>query len=347
MKMGSCNLPGTNVTIVYFNLEFISLEQVHQEDVIKICYFLISILSSFVTIPLIYGIVWYERSHHYRTLINRLASSICVYQINWLILVHLFAICHLASGSAGSFQCTLELMLINVTAMQAMFLIISIIIFKYIFVFKLKNPLAIQEDFFYVFINLCSFVLSFLSELVFVLSPGRNPLMYHICTGKYPAKSFSLDQPVKINHPVYWLLLLTIVTHLVAGIKLKRARKLGGPDGPLVSPAPHSVSVLQSLTTRKNLADFSTNAVSIFLISVSLSSTLILNKMSVLEVTKYSNIVFIYFWQWCLPQLLAYSTILIYYRGQKQLRKEIWKAAESCLDKCPKICNANHLGPTS
>jgi len=110
-----------------FNLESISLEQVHNEDLIKLTFFLLSVMSSCVTIPLIYGIVWFERNHHYRTLINQLVASICVYHIAWLVLVHVFATSHLVFGPAGNFQCSLELMVINVTVMQAMFLIISIL----------------------------------------------------------------------------------------------------------------------------------------------------------------------------------------------------------------------------
>jgi len=115
-------------------------------------------------------------------------------------------------------------MALNITVMQVLFLLIAISVSKFIFVFHLKNPMAIQEDFFYFFINVCSFMHSFLSQFAFTALPGRDPLMFYICLGAFPAKDIPVDAPVKINYPVYGLLLLAITTHIYVGIKLKAAR---------------------------------------------------------------------------------------------------------------------------
>ena len=88
----------TNYTITNFSLEFVTFEQVYREEFLKWVFFLVLSLTSFLTIPLIYGIVWYERNRHYRTLINQLAASICIYIITWLVFVHMFAISHMIFG---------------------------------------------------------------------------------------------------------------------------------------------------------------------------------------------------------------------------------------------------------
>jgi hypothetical protein len=51
--------------------------------------------------------------------------------------------------------------------------------------------------------------------------PGRDPLVYYICIGKFPVSEIPLDRKVKFNYPVYVLLLATIVVHAFAGIRLR------------------------------------------------------------------------------------------------------------------------------
>ena len=326
MMLASQNM--TRYDIINFNLEDISFEQVYKEDFLKYSFLVITSLSSFLTIPLTFGIVWYEKNRHYRTLINMLAASICLYQINWIIISYLCAISHVIFGPTGIFQCSLELMLINATAMQYMFMFNAILISKYIFVFHIKNPTAIQEDFLFIFINLSTFCLSFLSQLAFMLLPGKN-VIYYICKGSFPAKTIGLDMPVKVNYPIYFLLILTIIIHVLAGIKLKRAHKLSDSNAP--HPSVSSQGTLKSFPTKKQLADFSTNVISI-LVTIGVHFIIIfMNKMRALEVTKYSNMVMIYVWYWSVPQLLAYCNILLYYWHQEELRNEVWKVAKSVL----------------
>jgi len=143
----------TNYNIYNFNLELISFGQVYREDRIKLGFWLASTLSILLAVPLTYGIVWYERSRHYRTLINMLASSFCLYNINFVVLAYLLAVSHLIFGPTGFLHCSLELLLLNVTSMQFLFILNAIVLSKYIFVFHLKNPTAIQEDFFFLFIH--------------------------------------------------------------------------------------------------------------------------------------------------------------------------------------------------
>ena len=322
----------TQYNITNFNLEFISFEQVYKEDSVKLSCLVATSLSCFATIPLTYGIVWYEKNRHYRTLINMLAASICIYQINWLIVAYLFAIIHLIFGPTGIFLCSLELMLINVTAMQIMFLITAIILSKYVFVFHLQNPRAIQEDFYFLFINLSTLSFSFLSQLVQMLLPGKN-VIYYICMGSFPANRIGLDLPVKYNYPIYLLFLLTVIIHVLAGIKLKSARKHGKSNMPQASGNPQRA--FQFLPSKKQLANLSTNVITIFVTMGVIFITMFMNKMKILEVTKYSNIVAIYFWNWCLPQLMAYCAILVYYWRQEELRNEVRKVAKSFLTKLP------------
>jgi hypothetical protein len=146
-------------SIKNFSLERISFEQVYREPVVKPVFLASSVALGCINIPLCYGIIWYEQNNHYRTLINKLVASIIFYVVLWLLLTDVSAIVFVAAGPMGSVYCKLDIIAVNVIAMQAMSCLNGIMVAKYIFVFWIKNPLAVQEDFFAIFINVSSLML--------------------------------------------------------------------------------------------------------------------------------------------------------------------------------------------
>jgi hypothetical protein len=125
---------------------------------------------------LCYGIFWYEQYNLYKTLINQLVASIAFIQMLGLPWTLLEFLIHMALGPTGSFFCSLEIVIMNVVTMQTFFVLNGIIICKYIFVFHLKNPLAVQEDFFAIFINLVALVFRCLRIRVKIL-PKKHPFV--------------------------------------------------------------------------------------------------------------------------------------------------------------------------
>lgn len=310
------------VYIQNFSLELISFEAVYKEDIAKYSFFALSILNTFVTVPMGFGVIWYEQNNHYRTLINKLASSICFYIFEWFIFVNFFALGHLINGPLGSSLCTLEVMVTNINAMQGMFMVIFIAITKYMFVYHVKNPVAIQEDFFAFFINLATAFWSTLSQFTFMWLPGRDPIMYHVCMGSFPYNKIKRDQAVKWNYPVYGLLFSSLIIHIISGYWVKKAKALDGPKLPATDVC--NVANIQDSMEKKLLVNYKTSTIFIGIGFVSLYSTFHLNQLKVQDVPKHHNVVFIYFWQLCLPQLLAYSLFTTYYSGSSNLRNEVW-----------------------
>jgi hypothetical protein len=75
--------------------------------------------------------------------------------------VNVYFLLHQIFGPGGSWFCASEMIIMNVLTMQIMFLLCGIIISKYVFVFHLKNPMAVLEDFFAVFINIATLFLRY------------------------------------------------------------------------------------------------------------------------------------------------------------------------------------------
>lgn len=127
---------------------------------------MVSIVGAIIAIPLLYGIIWFEENNHFRTLINQLVASICWYLIFYILLVQPIAIVLYINGPLNSFICSIDIIIKNVMSMQAIFLLEAIVITKYVFVHLLKNPVAIDDNFLRLFIN---------------LSSGMLPLTIHVC----------------------------------------------------------------------------------------------------------------------------------------------------------------------
>jgi hypothetical protein len=93
-------------------------------------------------------------------------AQITFYLILWLLLVNLAAATFVLSGPMGRLYCSAELIAMNVIAMQCLLLFNGIAVAKHIFVFRLKNPLAVQEDFFAVFIHAMALLIRYLRTYV-------------------------------------------------------------------------------------------------------------------------------------------------------------------------------------
>jgi len=104
--------------------------------------------------------------------------------------------------------------------MHGLLLFDSIIIVRLIFLHFLKNPTAVKDDFWIMFNNVLIATLSVISQTVYLLQPGKDPINYYMCMGKYP-NEFQ-NQPVKVNYSFIVVCIFSIVLHLVAVVdKLK------------------------------------------------------------------------------------------------------------------------------
>jgi hypothetical protein len=103
------------------------------------------------------------------------------------------------------------------TAIHLMLLHDAAIIVKYIFIFHLKNPTVIQDDFWNLFINLWIFIVSLISQIIFQMLPGRDPMDILICCGKMP-KQF-MSSTVKRNYPILFAVILSIIVNIYFFVK--------------------------------------------------------------------------------------------------------------------------------
>lgn len=108
----------------------------------------LSIFLTIVTSGLMFIIVRFEYSNHYRTLINQLVSSLFWIGIVWNLTLQPFVIYRYTFGPVDSdLLCKLNSGLRNVLPLHALLILDAILIVKCIFLFQMKNPTAMQDNF--------------------------------------------------------------------------------------------------------------------------------------------------------------------------------------------------------
>jgi hypothetical protein len=154
----------------------------------------ISFFINLISIGLSYGIVWYEHygSDSRRTLMNKLVASIFQTAIIGVLLIQLSDLPRYYIGPLPVFYCFLQSVFKNSVKWQCLLLLDSVIIARYIFIFKLKNPGAVQDDFWSLFVNITTMGISFLSNFVIFSLPGRKPLHYYTCADIDPTLDYLL-----------------------------------------------------------------------------------------------------------------------------------------------------------
>jgi len=177
-----------------------------------------AIVSMVILTPLLLSIIRYERNKHHRTLINQLMASTIWTATAWNLTIQPLAIYRTALGPMKyEIVCHVNSVLRNSLPMHAVLLLDATMLVKYAFSFHMKNPTAVQDDFWNRFLNLVIFCITVLSQIVHVLQPGREAHYFYICVGKTP--DISSSSFTKLNYSVIFVVIVSAFIHLIFGSK--------------------------------------------------------------------------------------------------------------------------------
>ena len=174
-----------------------------------------SLFSSIVVTWFLVFVIKFERDHHNKTLINQFISDIMCMGIVWNMVMQPITFYRYLVGPPHSyFLCGLDSVLRNGLTMHGLLLFDAIIIARFVFVYVIKNPTALQDDFWNLFTN--AFITAFwiIAQTIYILAPGKNPVNYYVCTGSSSIEY--LNHPVKVNHSTLYVGLFSIALHFAA-----------------------------------------------------------------------------------------------------------------------------------
>ena len=227
-----------------------------------------SFINFFVLTPLLYIIIWYEQygSDHPRTLLNQLVTSLC-----WNGILHnLISIpAEIALDLCGPLSqnfCSFHFIIKNSLICHLTFMINFIILVKYISIFMLNNPTEILSDLWCFYLNILSFVFSIVSQIVFILLPGINPIGIYICNGLNPREV--KPNIIKTNVILQILPIFCFFTYIWLCIKVKILSKKS-PVNPFIDPSQNGWKLpsIKDILEKNSLASLGT--IGLYILSIS------------------------------------------------------------------------------
>ena len=166
------------------------------------------------------------RSDLKRIIINRLFCSGLWICIVYLFLIHLPQVfCYLV-GPLIKLVCFYHHVLKNALNQQGLIILNLIVLFRYIFIFWLKNRAAFHDDFWHFFLVIWSASFSFISQWIVAFPPGSQSLNFYLCSGTYPEDSDGKLSP-KQNYPLRAFQFCTLIVLLCMYIRIKKFRRTG------------------------------------------------------------------------------------------------------------------------
>lgn len=188
-------------------------------SVSKILSLTISICLTTFVIPMLTLVIRYEQNQHHRTLMNQLVSKLIWYDLFFLLFCQIPFIILYSFGHLPENLCHTVTVLVPSTVTGFLWIVDSLSVIRYLFVFHMKNPTANQDDFWSKFLFLWTFSSSLIFNIAFYILPGKNGHFYYICTGQIPSNL--LHAPTKWNFLIVFKAYSSTIISILVFFKCK------------------------------------------------------------------------------------------------------------------------------
>ena len=206
---------------------------------------------------------------------------------------------------------------------QWAFMHLGIAFMRYVYIFILKNPAHFRNEFWCVFYNLATFVLSVLSEFVLQFLPGKEPLTIYICSGNDPR--LYDNQNVKKNHPINLLVSTWLFTYCFT---LARIRTYKSKEAKAF--ASQSLAQIQKNSVFKQISTTSLSNLLVILFCMviiigGLLLTIHVNSLHYTQLNVFPNYIIFFFVHHEFPFLILGLFLAIYFYKNKSLRNTVYQ----------------------
>ena len=198
---------------------------VYEWSVSKSVEILLSVFNILMVTPWMAFVIWFERfgSSHRRTLINQLVASMFYYAVFYGWIGQAMDIIIASFGPFGPGLCHLQKFIRGVMVLQLVQLQTFIITVKYFYIFILKNPYGVKEEFWCLFVNVWTLFLSCIAQFVNQFMPGRNQINVYICLGSF--ETSLAKAKVKPNYVLAAILTLSLLWYSFASVRIFRYKR--------------------------------------------------------------------------------------------------------------------------
>ena len=212
------------------------------------------------------------------------------------------------------------MLLKNYTVFHVALMIINITAAKFVSIFLVKNPLGIKSGFWCLFLNLFSTLCPILCEVGFISLPGRNPMLFYVCLGSFPASMAA--SATKKSFPLISALALSLVWYVVVCISAKVIKKPSDAEGCNILALNSQAKPLLNLET------IGQSVLSLVLVSI-VYATLNNTEPQKIAMVPYRQLVL--FMQHGLSLVWNLVAIIIFMSRSQIMRATLWREAkDSC-----------------
>lgn len=276
-----------------------------------------SFFGSVVLVVSLYGIIWYERfgSDNKRTLINKLVSAQCWSTIHYYSFCQMIDILRYITMAYPERICFFLVVFKNSIKAQVLLFIDANLLSQYLFVFWLKNPAGVNDDFWSVFISLWIKGFSYTFYLTKLTLDAKKPIVYYTCANILPDNFSSLPNSIQGHFEIF-----SILFYILVKIKIehfKRSNKI--TDDRSETHLSRKRQVIESMA-KNSLTNSKTNLMILSVYFSFIFVTVRLNQSSLAAISIFPNNLFVYFFQLISPILIGLSIAVIIYSRNATMR---------------------------
>ena len=191
-----------------------------QRTPMKTAVIFISSLLTLIDVAILCGVIWYQQngSDNKTTLMNRIFTSLCCTGLLTMF-NGLTDIIRYTVGPFPPLLCTLQLAFKRISKDAILFYYNAITLSRSIFIFWLKNPTAVNDNFWITLINKLAMTSCTFVAIVYSLLPGPKLLAFYTCCDINPGKDVKLEPPKD-----GFILFLTLILQIFANGRIVFSR---------------------------------------------------------------------------------------------------------------------------
>jgi hypothetical protein len=280
-----------------------------------------TLLVSLTNILLSFGIIWFESrlSDHRNTLLNKLKTLFCWSTIISTPIIEFLNVLNYYFGPLSSYACYFLLIFRNILKSNLLVYLNCNAISKYIFIFWMKNPMSIDENFWSTLIVVASIVFSCTMNIVATLLPQKQSIFFYACSDTDPLQDWQLKKVMLFQFEV----VITVVIQLTVYFKIKLFK--------LKATASTSATNEES---NFNYKFFISVVASLSWFAIYAYLQVEVNSLSLQEFNTFPKYIFMYFYQLFAMEFTTLVFNAVYYIYNADLREKVRSAAFDLIMKC-------------
>ncbi len=219
-----------------------------------------------------------------------------------MVLVQIPELMRYIFGPLPIVVCIFHLWIKNVTFLIAMLFYDGILLTNYLFIFWLKNPSAFKDDFWNNFFNKWVICFGTVSQLIFLMMPGNQPLNFFLCSGMNP----KIQYQTKVNYTMVFVQVGSIALHIVLSIKIQLFKRKVAKMEQLNDFTQNKQIFLFNIE-KDTLVGFAVNFVNVALFALSGFFISRFNNLIPVKINIYPNYLIMYIWHLIYPLCICFN----------------------------------------